>query len=88
MTLPARFADGMFVGQHGSWNRKPRSGNKVVFVPFEGGVRQATGDVLTGFVKGRTSRWGAPLASPSTSGGTARGDDVGNTIWRLTATNR
>ena len=36
-TLPARFASGMFIGQHGSWNRKPRSGYKVIFVPFAGG---------------------------------------------------
>ena len=35
--LPAPFTTGMFVGQHGSWNRKPRSGYKVVFVPFAGG---------------------------------------------------
>ena len=34
--LPPRFSDGAFVGQHGSWNRRPKSGYKVVFVPFAG----------------------------------------------------
>ncbi len=36
-TLPATYADGMFVGQHESWNRRPDSGHKVIFVPFENG---------------------------------------------------
>src|SRR6185369_884690 len=50
-TLPARFASGMFIGQHGSWNRKPHSGYKVIFVPFEGGKPSgAPIDVLTGFL--------------------------------------
>ena len=48
-TLGQPFASGMFIGEHGSWNRRPHSGYKVVFVPFKDG--QPTGapvDVLTG----------------------------------------
>lgn len=89
-TLPARFADGMFVGQHGSWNRKPRSGNKVVFVPFLGGVPSGEPeDVLTGFVKGKNLAMGRPVGVVlDRRGGLLVADDVGNTVWRLTATNR
>ena len=61
-TLPARFARGMFVGQHGSWNRKPRSGYKVIFVPFDGGRPSGTPiDVLTGFVKENGDAMGRPV---------------------------
>ena len=50
-TLPATFANGMFVGQHGSWNRRPHSGYQVIFVPFENGKPSgAPIDVLTGFL--------------------------------------
>lgn len=50
-TLPAPFAQGMFVGQHGSWNRRPASGCKVIFVPFEDGRPSGQPlDVLTGFL--------------------------------------
>jgi glucose/arabinose dehydrogenase len=89
-TLPARFANGMFVGQHGSWNRKPRSGNKVVFVPFAGGVPSGEPeDVLTGFVKGKNLAMGRPVGVViDKRGALLVADDVGNTIWRLTATNR
>jgi glucose/arabinose dehydrogenase len=55
------FNDAVFVGQHGSWNRKPRSGYKVIFVPFAAG--QPAGlpvDVLTGFVKRTVMRWDGP----------------------------
>lgn len=62
-TLPA-FQDGMFVGQHGSWNRTPRSGYKVIFVPFdENGVPAgAPRDVLTGFVDQAGNTGGRPVA--------------------------
>jgi glucose/arabinose dehydrogenase len=51
-SLPDRFAEGVFVGQHGSWNRKPRSGYKVVFIPFDDGKPAGSPiDVLTGFVQ-------------------------------------
>jgi glucose/arabinose dehydrogenase len=61
-SLPDRFGRGMFVGQHGSWNRKPRSGYKVIFVPFAGGKPSGEPvDVLTGFVKDNGDAMGRPV---------------------------
>jgi glucose/arabinose dehydrogenase len=86
-SLPARFARGMFVGQHGSWNRAPRSGYKVIFVPFANGAPSGMpSDVLTGFV----NRYGEAMGRPVGVAIDGRGallvaDDVGNTIWRVTA---
>jgi glucose/arabinose dehydrogenase len=85
-SLPAQFRRGMFVGQHGSWNRKPRSGYKVIFVPFTGGVPsgQPT-DVLTGFVNDRGQAMGRPVGVAMDKGGALLvADDVGNTVWRVT----
>jgi glucose/arabinose dehydrogenase len=86
--LPPRFARGMFVGQHGSWNRKPRSGYKVVFVPFANGAPSGPlVDVLTGFVKDNGDARGRPVGvAIDTRGALLVADDVGNTIWRVTAT--
>jgi glucose/arabinose dehydrogenase len=89
-TLPDRFARGMFVGQHGSWNRKPRSGYKVIFVPFAAGRPSgAPIDVLTGFVKENGDAMGRPVGvAIDTRGALLVADDVGNTIWRVTALTR
>src|SRR6202158_4220036 len=58
-TLPARFATGMFIGQHGSWNRRPHSGYQVIFVPFDGGRPSgAPADVLTGFISEEGNAFG------------------------------
>ena len=76
--------DGMFVGQHGSWNRKPRSGYKVVFVAFADGMpsRQPV-DVLTGFLDGDQAR-GRPVGvAIAQDGALLVADDVGNTVWRV-----
>jgi glucose/arabinose dehydrogenase len=83
--LPAPFSTGMFVGQHGSWNRKPRSGYKVVFVPFAGGRPSGRAiDVLTGFVKENGDAMGRPVGvAVDAHGGLLVADDVGNTIWRV-----
>ncbi|MEK8029472.1 sorbosone dehydrogenase family protein [Ideonella sp. DXS29W] len=86
-TLPARFAHGAFIGQHGSWNREPRSGYKVVFVPFDGAL-PARGampeDVLTGFLSPRGEAYGRPVGVVlDRSGALLVADDVGNTIWRV-----
>ena len=60
--LPPPFAEGMFIGQHGSWNRKPRSGYNVVFVPFSGGRPSGQPvDVLTGFVGPDDEAYGRPV---------------------------
>lgn len=83
--LPAPFSDGMFVGQHGSWNRKPRSGYKVVFVPFSSGrPNGAPLDVLTGFLDEGSNAQGRPVGvAIDARGGLLVADDVGNTIWRV-----
>jgi glucose/arabinose dehydrogenase len=85
-SLPARFKHGMFVGQHGSWNRKPRSGYKVVFVPFAEGVPVGPPiDVLTNFVKPNGHAMGRPVGvAIDKRGALLVADDVGNTIWRVT----
>ena len=90
-TLPAPFAHGMFVGQHGSWNREPRSGYKVIFVPFSGGKPSgAPVDVLTGFLNHSGEAMGRPVGvAIEKRGALLVADDVGNAIWRVTdAANR
>jgi len=84
--LGPKFADGAFIGQHGSWNRVPYSGYKVVFVPFAGGKPQGKPiDVLTGFLNGDEAR-GRPVGVViDRKGGLLVADDVGNTIWRVSA---
>ena len=79
-------ATGMFVGQHGSWNRKPASGYKVIFVPFADGMPSgAPVDVLTGFRVGDESL-GRPVGvALAKDGALLVADDVGNVIWRVTA---
>ncbi len=75
----------MFIGLHGSWNRKPKSGYKVVFVPFSAG-RPLTPmvDVLTGFLDGEGRAQGRPVGvAIDRQGGLLVADDVGNTIWRV-----
>jgi len=86
-TLPPRFANGMFVGQHGSWNRRPRSGYKVVFVPFANGMPSGPMvDVLTGFVEADGEAMGRPVGvALDARGALLVADDVGNTIWRVSS---
>jgi glucose/arabinose dehydrogenase len=87
-SMPARFNGGMFVGQHGSWNRDPRSGYKVIFVPFAGGKPSGAAiDVLTGFVNDRGDAMGRPVGvGIDKRGALLVVDDVGNTVWRVTGT--
>ena len=84
---PAPFRHGMFVGQHGSWNRKPRSGYKVIFVPFKDGMPAGPAvDVLTGFVRENGEAMGRPVGvAVDSRGGLLVADDVGNSIWRVTS---
>ena len=88
--LPAPFADGVFVGEHGSWNRKPPVGYKVVFVPFAGGAPSGLPvDVLTGFVDDKGEAHGRPVGvAIDAKGALLVADDVGNTIWRATGAGR
>jgi len=85
--LPAPFANGMFVGLHGSWNRKPPAGYKVVFVPFEHGRPSGPPvDVLTGFVDDAGKARGRPVGVVlGPQGALLVADDVGNVVWRVTA---
>ena len=86
-TLPARFGNGMFIGQHGSWNRRPHSGYKVIFVPFEGGrPAGAPIDVLTGFLSEEGTAFGRPVGvALDRQGSLLVADDVGNMVWRVSA---
>jgi glucose/arabinose dehydrogenase len=84
--LSEQFRNGAFIGQHGSWNRNPRSGYKVVFVPFTNG-RPADKplDVLTGFIGSRGEALGRPVGvGIDRTGSLLVADDVGNVIWRVT----
>ncbi|MBP0621500.1 PQQ-dependent sugar dehydrogenase [Cupriavidus consociatus] len=84
-SLPARFSEGMFVGQHGSWNRRPLAGYKVIFVPFSNGRPNGMPfDVLTGFVDGEGNARGRPVGvAIDKGGGLLVADDVGNVVWRV-----
>ncbi len=84
---PARYRGGALVGQHGSWNREPPSGYRVIFVPFSGGMPSGPPeDVLTGFRVGDVAR-GRPVGVVvDARGDVLVADDVGNIIWRVTAT--
>jgi glucose/arabinose dehydrogenase len=84
--LPAPFQGGMFIGQHGSWNRKPRSGYNVVFVPFSSGMPSGNPiELLSGFVSPDGEAWGRPVGvAVDKRGALLVADDVGNIIWRVT----
>jgi len=86
--LPAQFKEGAFIGQHGSWNRKPHSGYKVIFVPFAAGKPSGTPvDVLTGFLDKDENALGRPVGVViDQQGGLLVADDVGNKVWRVSAT--
>jgi hypothetical protein len=83
--LPPALASGAFVGEHGSWNRVPHSGYKVVFVPFTQG--QPAGlpvDVLTGFLSAEGHAYGRPVGvAMDQRGALLVADDVGNVVWRV-----
>ena len=84
-TLPEQFRSGALVGLHGSWNRKPHSGYKVVFVPFENGRPSGKPvDVLTGFLTAEGDARGRPVGVEiDRRGAILVADDVGNVVWRL-----
>jgi glucose/arabinose dehydrogenase len=85
--LPAQFKEGAFIGQHGSWNRKPHSGYKVIFVPFSAGkpIGQPV-DVLTGFLNDEEKAMGRPVGVViDQQGDLLVADDVGNKVWRVSA---
>lgn len=79
------YESGAFIAQHGSWNRKPLSGYRVIFVPFSAGRPEgAARDVLTGFLSGEGEAYGRPVGlAVDATGALLVADDVGNTIWRV-----
>jgi glucose/arabinose dehydrogenase len=83
--LPSRFSQGMFIGQHGSWNRKQLSGYKVIFVPFKDGRPAGPPiDVLTGFLDSNNHAQGRPVGvAIDKRGALLVADDVGNVVWRV-----
>jgi glucose/arabinose dehydrogenase len=83
--LPSVYADGAFIGQHGSWNRNPQSGYKVIFVPFSGGRPSGPpADVLTGFLDSEGRALGRPVGvTIDKRGALLIADDVGNHVWRV-----
>ena len=85
--LPRSLTNGMFIGEHGSWNRDPPSGYKVVFVPFANGRPSGEPlEVLTGFVSDAGEAMGRPVGvAIDGKGALLVADDVGNAIWRVTA---
>ena len=84
--MAAPFASGAFIGEHGSWNRRPPSGYKVVCVPFaRGKPAGAPVDFLTGFLSPDGKAYGRPVGvALDGRGGLLVADDVGNTVWRVT----
>lgn len=84
-SMPERFRNGAFIGMHGSWNRNPRSGYKVVFVPFEDGKPSGMPiDVLTGFIGTDDQAQGRPVGlAIDKTGALLVADDVGNVVWRV-----
>ncbi len=85
--LAAAWHDGAFVGEHGSWDRSPVNGYKVIFVPFKDGKPAgAPIDVVTGFLRPDKHANGRPVGlALDKSGALLVADDVGNTVWRVTA---
>ncbi len=84
--FPEHYKNGVFIGQHGSWNRKPKNGYRVIFVPFEGGKPSGMPeDFLTGFLDKDENAMGRPVGVVvDKQGALLVADDVGNTIWRVT----
>jgi glucose/arabinose dehydrogenase len=84
--FPPQMANGAFIGQHGSWNRTPRAGYKVIFVPFANGAPSGKPqDVLTGFLNDDGEAQGRPVGvAIDKQGALLVADDVGNAVWRVT----
>lgn len=85
--VPEPYRSGAFVGEHGSWDRTPLNGYKVVFVPFSGGKPNSPPqDVVTGFLDANNHARGRPVGlAIDRAGGLLIADDVGNTVWRVSS---
>ncbi|RYY74205.1 MAG: sorbosone dehydrogenase family protein [Gammaproteobacteria bacterium] len=84
--FPKNYSNGAFIGQHGSWNRTPHSGYKVIFVPFADGKPSGPPrDILTGFLSVDKKAFGRPVGvAVDKTGAVLVADDVGNAVWRVT----
>jgi glucose/arabinose dehydrogenase len=78
--------EGMLVAQHGSWNRSPKSGYKVIYIPFKNGMASGESiDVMTGFLNSNEEAQGRPVGlEHDQTGALLVADDVGNIVWRVT----
>jgi glucose/arabinose dehydrogenase len=87
--LPANYRGGAFVGEHGSWDRTPLNGYKVVFVPFSGGKPSGPAqDVVTGFLDANNQARGRPVGlAVDRSGALLIADDLADTVWRVSSSN-
>jgi glucose/arabinose dehydrogenase len=87
--FPDRYRGGAFIGQHGSWNHSVPNGYKVIFVAFENGRPLGLPEeILTGFLDEQDNALGRPVGvAVDRAGALLVADDVGNTVWRLTASN-
>lgn len=85
--LPPAYRGGAFVAEHGSWDRPQLSGYKIVFIPFSGGRPAGRArDVVTGFLDPNEHARGRPVGLAVDRGGALLiADDLGNTVWRVTA---
>ncbi|RYD85864.1 MAG: sorbosone dehydrogenase family protein, partial [Sphingomonadales bacterium] len=88
-TLPG-YQSGAFVGEHGSWDRDPLNGYKVIFIPFANGRPSGTPrDVVTGFLDKDEKARGRPVGlGVDKTGALLVADDLGNTVWRISAAGR
>jgi glucose/arabinose dehydrogenase len=86
-SFPAKFRNGAFVGEHGSWDRNPLNGYKVVFVPFKDGKPSGTTeDFVTGFLNADNEARGRPVGlAVDREGRLLIADDLGNTVWRVSS---
>ena len=86
-SLPAAYRGGAFVGEHGSWDRSPLNGYKVVFVPFSDGRPSGPAqDVVTGFLNADNHARGRPVGlAVDRTGALLIADDLGDSVWRVTA---
>jgi glucose/arabinose dehydrogenase len=83
--LGAHYDGGVFIGQHGSWNRAVRSGYQVVFIPFAGAMPSGPPEpVLSGFLDAQGNALGRPVGVIQAGDALLVADDVGNVIWRVT----
>lgn len=86
--LPAKYQNGAFVSEHGSWDRSPLSGYQVVHVPFVGGKPAGPPEtVVSGFHSDDESQlFGAPVGlTQDADGALLVADDVGDAVWRVTS---